>query len=99
MVDSLSRRLEWERERYNLPTIRFTPGINSINHGKFVDDTMLIGGASTLISMRFKPTLGKFLKASGGTTYDSKIYIFTWNTTAQKAKNIEYISGSKLVRD
>lgn len=47
-----------------MSSIRYKPRIRSINHGKFDDETMLLGGAPMLIVNIFKSNLEKFLKAS-----------------------------------
>lgn len=68
MVDSFCRGLWFERHREKLPSTRFGLGIKSLKHSHFVDDTLLIGGGSTIISCRFKNVLEDFLKASGKLT-------------------------------
>jgi hypothetical protein len=43
-----------------------------MNRLQFVDDTLLLGGPSVLITMRFKTTLDSFLDASVGDAINSK---------------------------
>jgi hypothetical protein len=54
MEKSLSRNMEVERISRNLPGIKIVRGVSSFNHSQFVDDTLLLGGASTIITKRFK---------------------------------------------
>ena len=47
MVESLSECLEQVRITSQLLGIKYMEGIISINHSQFVDDTILLGGASS----------------------------------------------------
>lgn len=68
----MSQKLELERLSLNLPSICYKEGIISINHRKFADDTIMMGGALTTIAWYFKRILDRFLSALGGATYDKK---------------------------
>jgi hypothetical protein len=37
--------------------IKIARGVKDINHAQFVDDTLLLGGASTIIARKFKQQL------------------------------------------
>jgi len=76
MVDCLSRKLEEERRKGNLEGIKIVRGLKSLNHSQFLDDTLLLGGASSIIATRFKVVMGSFLEATRGriNKYMSKIY-------------------------
>jgi hypothetical protein len=43
-----------------------------MNHSQFVDDTLLLGGDSTIISSRFKAILDSSLDSSGGDVNNKK---------------------------
>jgi hypothetical protein len=49
-----------------LSRINIIRGAKSINHAQIVDDTLLIGGASSTIASQFKHILDSFLDASRG---------------------------------
>jgi hypothetical protein len=66
MAKALGRRLDQERQQKNISGIRIATGVRRINHAQFADDTLLIGGASTIMARRFKNILDQFLEASGG---------------------------------
>ena len=56
---------------------------------EFADDTTLLGGASLVITRRFKSYLHKFQEASGGKTSDAKCRIYAWNISIRKANKLE----------
>lgn len=56
MEDSLIRKLESEKESRRLGGIDIAHGVHTINHSQFVDDKIIIGGASKSISHHFKKT-------------------------------------------
>lgn len=64
--------------------------------GKFVDDTVLMRGASTNISMRFTNILDKFLSALRGYMSDNKCHIYRWNITRKKENIFREFEGLKL---
>jgi hypothetical protein len=57
MVESLNRTLEWERISGEIPGLFIARGVKRINHSQFVDDALLVGGASRIISKNFKLVL------------------------------------------
>ena len=50
MVEVLSRKLSFEMVVGVLPGIKITRGVAPINHALFADDSLLLGGASLIIS-------------------------------------------------
>jgi hypothetical protein len=66
LAESLSRKLEAKRIFGNLPGIQNVHGVKSLNHSQFIDDNLLLGGASRIIDLRFKQVLNTFLDALGG---------------------------------
>eukprot|EP00253_Pinus_taeda_P025817 PITA_25817 len=79
MGETLSLHLENKRRLKEITGIDIVRGAKGINHSLFADDTLLIGGASSLMARRFKKTLDLFLQASGGKLNNSKCMIYTWN--------------------
>eukprot|EP00253_Pinus_taeda_P017097 PITA_17097 len=66
MVESFSSALDQKRQSGLITGIKFEDGIKNINHSQFADDTLLLGGAATIIARRFKSLLDKFMRYSGG---------------------------------
>jgi len=66
MANSLSRRLEFERQINSLQGISIVQGTKKLNHSQVVDDTLLLSGAFVVIAERFKAILDIFINASGG---------------------------------
>lgn len=79
MAEMLSIHLEKLRRQKEITGISIVRGTKGINHLLFADDTLLIGGASSLMEKRFKKTLDSFLLASGGKLNNKKCMIYTWN--------------------
>jgi CII-binding regulator of phage lambda lysogenization HflD len=69
MVESLSRQLEQRRRTKSILGIKITQAERRVNHSQFSDDTLLLGGALTIIARRFKEILDEFMKSSGGKIY------------------------------
>lgn len=81
----------------NLSGLRFTPEVKIANHAKFVDNTILMGGASVAIENRFKVVLDNFMEASGGLENSTKSQIYTWNiSTSKRLKIREVLRFSKV---
>jgi hypothetical protein len=59
--------------------IKIARGVKDINHAQFVDDTLLLGGASTIIARKFKQQLDLYKEASGSQINYRKSKIFGWN--------------------
>eukprot|EP00253_Pinus_taeda_P027507 PITA_27507 len=91
MAETLSLHLENKRKLKEITGIDIVRGSKGINHSLFVDDTLLIGGASSLMARRFKETLDLFLQASGGKLSNNKCMIYTWNVLRHITQRISLI--------
>eukprot|EP00253_Pinus_taeda_P008374 PITA_08374 len=91
MAETLSLHLENKRRLKEITGIDIVRGAKGINHSLFTDDTLLIGGASSLMASRFKETLDLFLQASGGKLSNSKCMIYTWNVPRHITQRISLI--------
>ena len=60
MADALSKKLDVEKKVGTVLGIRIVKGIEPINHSLFVDDSLLLGGASIIISKSFSRILQDF---------------------------------------
>jgi hypothetical protein len=68
-----------------------TRGDKEINHAQFVDDKLLLGGASTLIARKFKQELDLYKEASGSKFNYRKSQIFGWNFSPREMVEISRI--------
>eukprot|EP00253_Pinus_taeda_P006959 PITA_06959 len=93
MEESFSSALDQKRQSGLITGIKFEDGIKNINDSQFSDDTLLLGGASTIISRRFKSLLDKFMRYSGGKINYLKSCIYGWNVSAQTIHNIANTFG------
>lgn len=91
MAETLSQQLEQKRKTKEITGIDIVRGAKGINHSLFADDTLLIGGASSLMARRFKKELDAFLQASGGKLNNSKCMIYTWNVPRHITQRISRI--------
>ena len=57
MADAFSIKLDAEKKVATVPGIRIVKGIEPINHSLFVDDSLLMGRASIIISKAFSKIL------------------------------------------
>ena len=64
-----------------------------MNHSQFFDDTLLMGGASSIIAKRFKTLLDKFMHYSGGQINYHKSCIYGWNAAINTIHSIAQIFG------
>jgi hypothetical protein len=64
MVEAFRKKLEFERSSSQVHGISFMRGVKGINHSQFVDDTLFLGGASIIITKRFKAISDSFLNTS-----------------------------------
>lgn len=62
-----------------------------MNHSQFDYDILFIGGASYIVSKRFKVIFDQFLEAWGGLLNDEKGSIFGWNAPIRTLKRIYQI--------
>eukprot|EP00253_Pinus_taeda_P003424 PITA_03424 len=93
MVASFSSALDHNRRVGLISGIKFGNRVKNINHSQFVDDTLLIGGASTTFARRFKTLLDQFMEYSGGEVNFHKSCIYGWNISNQTAHSIANIFG------
>lgn len=91
MAESLSKALDYNRRAGLITGIKFAHGTKNINHSQFADDTLLMGGASTIIARRFKRILDQFMECSGGKISQDKSCIYGWNVSAHKIQSIANI--------
>eukprot|EP00253_Pinus_taeda_P017214 PITA_17214 len=93
MAESFSCALDQKRQSGLITGIKFEDGIKNINHSQFADDTLLLGGATTIIARRFKSLLDKFMRYSGGKINYLKSCIYGWNVSPQMIHNISNTFG------
>eukprot|EP00253_Pinus_taeda_P013290 PITA_13290 len=91
MAETLSLHLENKRKSKEITGVDIVRGTKGINHSLFADDTLLIGGASSLMARRFKNILDLFLQASGGKLNNKKCMVYTWNVPRYIAQRISMI--------
>ena len=93
VVDSLSRKLQQQQELGELKGLKIARGVRVENNAQFVDDTILLGGASTIIAKRFKNVISTFLNATNGKLNVKKSKIYGWNCTPGVMARIARILG------
>eukprot|EP00253_Pinus_taeda_P015965 PITA_15965 len=91
MAETLSIHLEKLRKQKEIIGISIERGIKGKNHSLFADDTLLIGGASSLMAKRFKKMIDSLLSASGGKLNNKKCKIYKWNVSLQIMQRISTI--------
>ena len=79
VVDSLSRKLQQQQDLGEIKGLKFSRGVRAVNHAQFTDDTILLGGSSTIIAERFNSVLSTFLHATDGKLNFTKHKIYFWN--------------------
>jgi hypothetical protein len=77
----------------NILGLRIDPGVKYINHAQFVDDTLLMGGASLSRVKKFKKELDAYTKIFGSVITLTKSKIFGWNITPREMLDISRIPG------
>jgi len=80
MAEMLNRRLEYERATGNIPGLKIARGVRRLNNSHFVDDTLILGGASQTMARRFKLVLDQYETTSVGLINKHKSQIYAWNT-------------------
>lgn len=93
MAEALSRVLEVERMVGSLPSLSIARNVKEINHSKFVDDALLIGGASLVIASRFKKILDWYIVLSRGLINTLKFQLIGWNCRVETMKAISHLLG------
>eukprot|EP00253_Pinus_taeda_P017777 PITA_17777 len=91
MAETLSIHLEKLRRKKEITGISIARETKEINHSLFTDDTLLIGGASSLMARRFKKMLDLFLQVSGGKLNNNKCMLYTWNVPRHITQRISII--------
>ena len=81
VVEAMSRKLQLLQGSGELRGLKIARGVKAINHAQFVDDTILLGGASITIARRFNSVLSTFLKAIDGKINLAKSKVYGWNCT------------------
>ena len=74
MVEALSRKLSAEMDFGIIPGIRDARGVEPISHVLFVDDSLLLGGASLNIARAFNGILQQFCSISGALINKEKVW-------------------------
>ena len=97
MAETLGRQLEKDRASKDISCIKIARGTKRINHSQFIDDTILIGGASIVIAKRLKNALDNFTQALGALINSAKSNIYTWNTPPRKTHLIANILHFPLI--
>eukprot|EP00253_Pinus_taeda_P010247 PITA_10247 len=95
IVETLSIHLENLHRQKEITGIHIERGTKEINHSLFADDTLLIGGASSLMEKRFKKVLDAFLAISGGKLNNRKCLPLAKETVKAEiwVKHIEKMRG------
>jgi hypothetical protein len=83
MADSLSRKLTTKKLTGTIPGIRPTRGTEPINHALFVDDSLLLGGASLQIARAFNEVIQSFCRVSGALVNKRKSAVYGWEVDQQ----------------
>jgi hypothetical protein len=99
MAESLNKNLEWESTNGTIPGIKIAQGVKRLNHSQFVDDTLLLSGASKTLARRILQVLDTFLLVSGGLLNKEKCQIYTWNVLATIREGIAQIMGFTITQD
>ena len=76
VAEALSRKLNRLQSEGSLPGLSFRNGVPPINHALFVDDTILLGIASTQIAKNILSPLDLFLQSSGSSINLNKCQIY-----------------------
>jgi len=98
MAETLRINLENLRKQREIRGISIARGIKEINHSLFAYNTLLIGGASRLITRRFKRILDTFLAVLWGFLNKKKCRN-TWNVSLQVMQRISLIMDISVQRN
>ena len=93
MVDSLSKKLSARKVDGIIPGISAAVGVEAINHALFVDDTLLLGGASLKMARAFSEIMQHFCIISGALINNRKSTLYGWNVDQSKVDKISQILG------
>ena len=76
-----------------LRALKIARGVKNANHAQFVDETILLGGASVIIAEIFREVISTFLKASDGKVNAAKTKIYGWNCPVRRMARIGRMLG------
>ena len=93
MVEVLSRKLSIEMVVGSLPGIKIARGVDPLNHALFVDDSLLLGGASLIIARAFKVILQNFCVTTGTLINKGKSVVYGWNVDHSTLLRISHTLG------
>lgn len=95
MADSLSCKLIAERLNGNIPGLKSSHGTEALNHALFIDDSLLLGGASIRIAKAIDTVLRSYCRASGALINESKGEVFSWDIDQRELTGITTLLGFK----
>ena len=75
----LSFQLDHCQQNNELLGLRISCGVKNVNHAQFSDDTILLGGASTISARLFKRELDMYQESLGRLLNYNKSHIYSWN--------------------
>ena len=103
MADALSKKLDAEKKVGTVLSIRIVKGIEPKNHSLFAQDSLLLGGASILISKAFNRILQDLCSITGALVNKRKSVVYGWNTEHNVIQRIAnnlgfsgYVSWDKI---
>ena len=89
----MSRKLTTGKNDGIISGINLASGVEAINHALFVDDTLLLGGASLKIERVFAKIMQNFCIISGALINNYKRAVYGWNVEHSTVANISQILG------
>ena len=93
MAETLSKKLTVEKEASCIPGIKIARGVDPINHALFVDDCLLLGGASLNIAQAINEILQNFDLISRALINNNKSVVYGWNVDHSTILQIENSLG------
>ena len=93
LADTLSRKLEKDKEDGAAPRLRIMKELDPINHALFSDDSLMLGGASYRIASAFKVTLQDYFIVSGSFINKRKSVVYSWNVEETEVQKVTRILG------
>jgi hypothetical protein len=99
MAETLNRKLEQERITKNIHGLKIARGVKRINNSQFVDNTLLLGGASHVMAQRFKIILDQYEQVSRGLINKHKSQIYALNVNVSTMARIAQILQFPLTTD
>jgi hypothetical protein len=89
----LSYQLGNSQAQSTLQGLRIEPGMKDINHAQFADDTLLLGGASSIIAKQFKEELEAYTSVSISEISKANCKIYGCNITPNEMLEIARVLG------